>query len=521
MLRRGHIAGFFTASYTPRYFSTMASRLPSGSRPNDAKAGPAGEPMTPILSASLVVLTPSSSSTSPVSTLMLQRSARMGSSFRSAVVFPGGALDLADEAAVGCPSDVSNLDDVGRAEYRRALQLCALRETFEETGLLLLPSKKQTAGAVPFSRAVGAKEAGLSPKEWARRRDEVHEDAARFPDFLASVARHVGIQLDAPPTGSIETTSDYSSPLPLVGLAYHSHWITPRSVVRPGKRFSAHFFLTILDDETASSGEQQSSRDELPSLALSADGTETLSLKVAPIDDFIDATLRDEILLYPPQFYILADLFATMTMGVERGVDIGERAKRLAPLAFGGQARRSATDVTPVEEEPRGLAKGTNYAWDRETERPTGWVSPPRGSGVTAVEPHALPKQGGTVSLKFEKRPNTLSSSASAGNEDDDEDTPFVFPLVLPGDWQASSSQRRAAGGGEANDAQAPNRPLNRIYVSPRNPENGGGLIARGARRRGVAGLMDWKVGFELEEAESVEQEDEEEEPRSRTKARM
>ncbi|PWN27852.1 hypothetical protein BDZ90DRAFT_210966, partial [Jaminaea rosea] len=478
-------------------------------RPNDAKSGPKGEPMTPILSASLVVLTPTPASSLSVSTLMLQRSARAGSSFRSAVVFPGGALDLADEAAVGCPTEVSDQDDVaGKAEYRRALQLCALRETFEETGLLLLPSDRQSAGGVPFSRAVGAKEAGLSPKEWAKKRDEVHEDAGLFPDFLLSVAKRIGIQgaQAGAAAGSIETTQDVPLPtLPLVPLAYHSHWITPRSVVRPGKRFSAHFFLTILDTTSAPSSSGQASRDELPSLALSADGSETLSLRVSPLEDFIEATLRDEILLYPPQFYILADLYATMGQGA--GAEIGERARKLAPLAFGGRPRQG-NGVTPVEEEPRGLAKGTNYAWDRETEKPTGWVATSKGHAVTAVEPHALPKQGGTMALNFEKRPSSLSNGKEGEQEgEEEEDTPFVFPLVLPGDWQASKSQRRAAGVGDesASSPSTSQRPLNRIYVSPRNPEHGGGLIARGARRRGLPGLVDWKVGFELEEGRDEE----------------
>lgn len=128
--------------------------------------------MTPILSASLVVLLPSSSASSSISTMMLQRSARMGSSFRSAVVFPGGALDLADEAFMGCPTEESSRDDLSNERYAQSLRLCALRETFEETGLLLLPSGRKDDG-VPWSRAVGHKEAGLSLDDWAKWRDEV------------------------------------------------------------------------------------------------------------------------------------------------------------------------------------------------------------------------------------------------------------------------------------------------------------------------------------------------------------
>lgn len=131
--------------------------------------------MTPILSASLIVLCPSQQEPSDLATLMLQRSARMGSSFRSAVVFPGGALDLADEAAVGCSTSEAEKDNVQDAAYMRALQLCSLRETFEETGLLLMASSKRGAESVPYSKAIGAKESGMTAKEWAQKRDEVRQ----------------------------------------------------------------------------------------------------------------------------------------------------------------------------------------------------------------------------------------------------------------------------------------------------------------------------------------------------------
>ena len=105
---------------------------------------------------------------------MLFRSARVGSSFRSAVVFPGGALDRNDEYSVGCPAQVSDQDDVTNEQYVEALKLCALRETFEETGLVLLPSQRATGNkGVPWSKAVGAKDVGMSEQEWKRYRDLV------------------------------------------------------------------------------------------------------------------------------------------------------------------------------------------------------------------------------------------------------------------------------------------------------------------------------------------------------------
>jgi len=62
-----------------------------------------------------------------------------------------------------------------------------LRETFEETGLLLIPSLRGDAKGMngkkevgekenwglPVCRAVGAKESGIEKEEWARIREEV------------------------------------------------------------------------------------------------------------------------------------------------------------------------------------------------------------------------------------------------------------------------------------------------------------------------------------------------------------
>lgn len=165
-----------------------------------------------------------------------------------------------------------------------------------------------------------------------------------------------------------------------------------------------------------------------------------------------------------------------------------------------------------MEEEPRNL-QGRNYAWDRNTPQPTGWVS------VTAVEPHALPGQGANIPLNFSK-----SNSAAQDEGDEDDSEPFVFPLVLPGDYQASPLQNAQFHESKEDWSSVPpnERPLNRVYVSPRMRKNGGGLIPRGAKRKGVAGLMDWQIGVEMQIKED-EESDEEDVPsnQSSSKARL
>ncbi|PWN21826.1 hypothetical protein BCV69DRAFT_311539 [Microstroma glucosiphilum] len=555
--------------------SSRGNKPRAGPLPNDAKSGPKGEAMTPIPSASLIVLCPptstsessegnsssnggSSGGSSGLTTLMLQRSARMGSSFRSAVVFPGGALDLADQDAVTDSRGTETLEE--EATRMAALQICSLRETFEETGLLLLPSergRKEGGGEeIPWSRAVGHREAGLSVEEWRDWREKVHQDASTFRPFLTQIAKN--LQIVPPPSSP--------SSLPLPPLTYFSHWITPRSVVRPGKRFSAHFFLTVLD--------LPPSRAASLAADLSADGTETLSLRLSKPEEFVREALEDRLVLYPPQFYILADL-AMLGGGEAPGAmaSFEERVGRLRPLAFGGSVggqeqstpseasqgsspsasassrRPSSPKPTAVEEEPRDLPPGMNYAWDRHTPKDsvTGWVatesastSQRKGSSrpsgrITSVEPRALPKLGGSKpksmpALDFgkwepgeikdaekESKSQSQSQSKSKSGEEEEAEAPFIFPLVLPGDHRASPTrQALPPSSSSARPKSSPSAspspfskstlpPLNRVYVSPRSHEDGGGLVASGAVRRGLPGLRDWRVGVGLVEDERAD----------------
>ncbi|EPQ31647.1 uncharacterized protein PFL1_00980 [Pseudozyma flocculosa PF-1] len=521
-------------------------RVRGRQRPTDHKTGPKGEPMTPIPSATLVVLCPRSTSgpAEAVSydTLMVQRSARDGSSFRSAVVFPGGALDLADEEAI----DVALASSAERSSggkpasttpegFLLALKLCALRETFEETGLLLVPSASPSQpGGIPISRAIGHEEAGIPKDEWDHIRDEVHNDAVHFVPFLQRVTKALA--------GEGASAASIGASLPaLAPMAHHSNWITPRAVVRPAKRFDAHFFVTALDAPDAFGKDNKT-------LALSADGSETLSLRLGTPREIIDLGLADQISLFPPQFYILADLEAAI------GPQTTTASRRFQPLIFAPSSPATYTPaaeyrVTPIEEEQRGLTGRQNFSWDR-TDPPasgkasgassdkTSWVGdtqPPlnkqRDLGlhpdridprVTVVEPKGLPKQGAMVSLGRKKGEAATSSAGEA----EEEETPFVFPLVLPGDWQASPSQQEriktafsvpssssgaaasgqatTAGGqqtSEAATAPAPeSRPLNRLYVSPRPAELGGGMTVRGCVRRSIGTLQDFQIGIQLQD---------------------
>ena len=487
--------------------------------------------MTPLPSATLIVLCPRSTKTQDgrlqYDTLMVQRSARDGSSFRSAVVFPGGALDIVDEAEAeaafptAAPLSADSSKSGEMEKYMLSLRLCALRETFEETGLLLLPSSQPSPCGLPTSRAVGHQEAGMSAEEWSHARNDVHHNAVDFVPFLRRVSAKLGL-------GPSQTALPEMAP-----MAHYCNWITPRGVVRPAKRFDAHFFITVLD--------RQDVFGDDTSLQISADGSETLSLRLQTPREIMYAGITDQISLFPPQFYVLADVEAALC-----AADATSGRIAIVPLIFDPQqaVERSSPEaefrVTPIEEEGREL-KGRNYSWDRtdalSTSAPlTSWVSdtnPPLSKirplgtapdsqypSVTAVEPRAFPKAGAMLDINKESIENRSRNTTVEGQDS------FVFPLVLPGDWQASPAQNQRAKkglllpgteeqvanatGGSASHGHAvggSKKPLNRLYVSPRPQEQGGGMTVRGAVRRGLTHLRDFQVGVVLADT-PMDQED-------------
>lgn len=154
--------------------------------------------------------------------LMLRRAERAGDNRSGVWVFPGGVLDAVDSLADGRLQARCDGDDDAQASARLGLPegglaytVAALRECFEEVGLLFATSR-QHAGLT--SRAYGP---AAEPADGA-----VHAALAEQPrsvsgeDFVSLCERH-------------QLTLQASA------LSYHSHWLTP-----PGtpKRFDTRFF---------------------------------------------------------------------------------------------------------------------------------------------------------------------------------------------------------------------------------------------------------------------------------------
>lgn len=134
--------------------------------------------------------------------LMLRRAERDGDLRCGVAVFPGGVVDAQDREAHACllgPDDAAASRALGLAQGGLDYWIAALRETFEEVGLLLADRSFDPALVRPW-------------------RDRLQQGRCG----IAQMCREVGLRLDGRE------------------LIYFSHWLTP-----PGhpKRFDTRFFV--------------------------------------------------------------------------------------------------------------------------------------------------------------------------------------------------------------------------------------------------------------------------------------
>ena len=170
-------------------------------------------------------------------------------------VFPGGRIDDADLAArVSWTGPSIEADRMTASpELARGLVVCAVRELFEETGVLLAVDDE---GRLPAEDA-----------RWESDRLSVHESSAALPDVL----ERRGLALDP-------------SLLPL-----WSHWVTPEI---EAKRYDVRFFVAAIPSGQRVrdvSGEADHVRWVRPADALAAYG-------------------RGELPMLPPTAATVADL---------------------------------------------------------------------------------------------------------------------------------------------------------------------------------------------------------------------
>lgn len=250
-------------------------------------AQPANTPAVPRHAASVLLLREHGDSIEVLLTRRHKNMAFMGGMW----VFPGGTLCPADTS----PAALALLSEPARLQCHRLLDLegqplpvttcqglaiAAVRETLEETGVLL-------------ATTVDGRHCG---SESLARVNERRQTIVSQPDLFATSLREQHLRLD------------------LRGLVYWAHWITP-SVVP--KRFDTRFFLAVLP----------------PGQVASIDAVEATEMTWMTPAALIAATHDGSMKLSRPTLYNLMELDASVRRYLSLDAILtGETQRDIAPV---------------------------------------------------------------------------------------------------------------------------------------------------------------------------------------------
>ncbi|KAL9637299.1 MAG: hypothetical protein Q9164_002286, partial [Protoblastenia rupestris] len=220
---------------------------------------------------------------SPQNRILLLHRVNTSTSFASAHVFPGGHVDIQD-------GDLPPLDDPRRHEDSEAYRLAAIRECFEESGLLLAKYPSNPSASVD-----------LSQQQLDSGRTAIHSQKISFRDWLH---HHNAIP---------DTTS----------LIPFTRWLTPSNLP---KRFSTQMYLYFLPLSAPFAHGSQINEMHIPT---PDGGIEHTAAQFLYPQEWIDMALRREIVLFPPQFFLLSLLapFLTSQAGANHAALLKQRER--------------------------------------------------------------------------------------------------------------------------------------------------------------------------------------------------
>ena len=143
-----------------------------------------------------------------------------------ALVFPGGSVDAGDRDIIGCPELLGGGEGLDAAAL--SFRIAAIRETFEESGILLARAQGSTA---------------LIDAQRARQIEAAHRAA-----------------LCEGTISFLQVLTDNGLLLALDELVPYAHWITPEGMP---KRFDTWFFLAAAPPEQAGAHDGKESTDSI------------------------------------------------------------------------------------------------------------------------------------------------------------------------------------------------------------------------------------------------------------------
>ncbi|RDL32953.1 Uncharacterized protein BP5553_08392 [Venustampulla echinocandica] len=204
---------------------------------------------------------------SPTNEILLLRRVQNSSSFASAHVFPGGNLSSSQDGEIPLP------DDKQRHVDGPAYRLGAIRECFEESGLLLVKKKGDQSGDLL--------EVDAETRDKARK--AIHAGKLKFAEWVESIG------------GVVDSDS----------LIPFTRWVTPANLP---KRFTTQMYVYFLPLTQSSPAAKT-----VIHVPTSDGGLEHTTALFAPCTRWLDLATRNEIILFPPQFYLIHLLCTFLT----------------------------------------------------------------------------------------------------------------------------------------------------------------------------------------------------------------
>ncbi|CAF9913282.1 MAG: hypothetical protein HETSPECPRED_001378 [Heterodermia speciosa] len=223
-----------------------------GAKPNSETRAFKGDKSSPTPSPSASVLVISAKND-----ILLLRRVQSSTSFASAHVFPGGHISPQD-------GTLPPLNDVRRHEDSEAYRISAIRECFEETGILIA-NKKGSDGLLE-----------LNDKEREESRHAVHNEKIPFKVWL----------------NEKDAIANTASLIPF------TRWLTPINV--PRQRFSTQMYIYFLPLSCSSKPRAQNT------IPTSDGGVENTEAGFKPVAEWLRLFRANELILFPPQFYLLS-----------------------------------------------------------------------------------------------------------------------------------------------------------------------------------------------------------------------
>lgn len=259
----------------------MAKLLPERESPKVTMKPPEPRP-----SASVLLL-------SPENEVLLLHRVQTSRSFASAHVFPGGNLDSMHDGII---PEASNPD---RHRDGPAYRMAAIRECFEECGILLARPKKtplSTSSSTKLFHSGGGELVRLAPEVRDEKRKAVHSQSLTFPSLLEE----------------LDVVADVDALIPF------TRWITPVGVKR---RFTTQmylYFLPLSSSALANTGALKTTEASVESIEAEHEailptpdgdgGIEHTAAQFASPGSWLRRAREGEISMMPPQVYLLHQL---------------------------------------------------------------------------------------------------------------------------------------------------------------------------------------------------------------------